>query len=358
VKLTPIAYKEAAYYDGITSVTIGYSKSDASEESTMNSVTTAVENTVTKSSSTNYSVSAGAFGVGISAGGEFTWEDSETRSTSNTHETTVTKISSETTTMEVTIGNNGQPTGKYRYSLFATTDVYYVLVLNRFDRTFKEDRIVVCARPGSATWATDYDPDLSGEFEKTAEGEPLEIPEVDYSTLPIPQPAHPFLGDISFQTDKTWEVGNQIWSDGVIATGCKKNSFNGGTSIGGPYKADCRQNPGYGDLFSWEAVNQYQAALCPDGWRVPTRSDVQTLYDSLGNDLRVYTSSRWGGQLGGNAGANGRGDLNNQGIGGSYWTQTADGPSFAYYLSYFDSGANVTNNNRTYGFSLRCVKDK
>jgi len=65
------------------------------------------------------------------------------------------------------------------------------------------------------------------------------------------------IGQVSFKTSTIWTipaahgVAKQEWSDVVMASGAKKNSFNGNL-------ADCRQNPGYGDLFSWVAVDTYK----------------------------------------------------------------------------------------------------
>ena len=108
------------------------------------------------------------------------------------------------------------------------------------------------------------------------------------------------LGVISFKTDRTWIVGNQEWSDVVMAEACQKKSFNSETknhtiiirndTLGGQiwpryyesYNADCRSNLNYGDLFSWCAVYRFRKELCPDDWRVPTRQDFIDLDIALG----------------------------------------------------------------------------
>jgi uncharacterized protein YjdB len=72
------------------------------------------------------------------------------------------------------------------------------------------------------------------------------------------------IGTASFISDKTWTVGNQVWSDNVTATECQKTTFLGNT-VQGAFRSDCRSNPGHGDLFSWCAVIRYQDVLCPDG---------------------------------------------------------------------------------------------
>ena len=100
---------------------------------------------------------------------------------------------------------------------------------------------------------------------------------------PLSCKAQDFLGTTSFVSDKTWIVGYLEWSDAVVACNCKKNDFDGGDI--GNYKVDCRQNPGFGDLFSDAAIRKYKDQLCPDGWKIPTINDIETLiYALVGTD--------------------------------------------------------------------------
>ncbi|MDR2906875.1 MAG: hypothetical protein LBU91_02660 [Bacteroidales bacterium] len=186
VNYVPIAYKDAVMYDGKTAMTISYSRENATEEAIMESTTTAVENTVSNTSTVSVGVEATFLGFGANVSTEFSWENSETRSTANTYETSLSKINGETLSMSATVGENNEPEGKYRYSLFATTDVFYVLVLNKSDRTQLQSYTTVFARPETYAWGIDYEPDPAGNFGKTAAGDLLEIPELNYNTLPEP----------------------------------------------------------------------------------------------------------------------------------------------------------------------------
>ena len=181
---------------------------------------------------------------------------------------------------------------------------------------------------------------------------------------------HPTFGFITFKTSTVWEIKNaggeviQTWSDAVMGTRCKKDEFNGGTA-GGPYIADCRQNTGYGDLFSWEAVNQYKADLCPDGWAVPTSQDFLDL-DAVLRPMAteettigtVYLES-WGGSLGGYF----QNKMIEQEKSGRYWSQT-ESPTNAmfgcgmliYIPAYLGVTANYQSYNRVIGLQVRCVK--
>jgi len=141
---------------------------------------------------------------------------------------------------------------------------------------------------------------------------------------------HPVLGDVDFKSATTWIIGEgadqQIWSDVVVAENYKKDDFDGGSKETG-FIADGRQNPGYGDLFSWEAVNQYRTALCPAPWRLPDTADFIKLDKLLGGDGTGQDNSpildeyinRWGATYGGSVGSNGFGG---QGTSALYWSGT------------------------------------
>ena len=186
------------------------------------------------------------------------------------------------------------------------------------------------------------------------------------------------LGNVSFATDSTWTIsGNgifQIWSDAVQTDYCSnKTEFSGWyRNIG--LNIDCRSNPGFpGDLFSGQAVFDLRNELCPYPWRVPFRNDFIRLDIALGGDgsvrtrfhilpdtLRMVTDrylNDWGGTLGGFV--NSSGYLGNQGRYAYYWSFTANGPNEAFFLFLGMNGVVIPRDfhSRSYGFSLRCVRD-
>jgi len=210
VNYVPIAFREAVIYNGQTPMTVVYSSSTVNETSVSRAVEEARTYSVSTSSSINWNVSTEvgvetgieAFGfsakvsskIGTSIGGATGWDQTNTRSVANTFTTASSYSSSDTDTREVTIGNNNEPLGKYRFSLFATTDVYYVLITNRAKTQLVGAFTAVCARPVSG-WGLDYDPDVGGTFAKTADGDLLKIPTVTISGLPDPDVT--ITGDIN-----------------------------------------------------------------------------------------------------------------------------------------------------------------
>lgn len=184
---------------------------------------------------------------------------------------------------------------------------------------------------------------------------------------------HPVFGVIGFVTEKTWSVGTQTWSDTVTASAARgKTEYSGGNGMG-EYYVDFVENPGYGDLFSWQAVDLYKEALCPAPWRMPVRQDFIDLDVAMGgNGENRWAESNvayindnylnpavWGGALGGRMDGFDFFYLTGQTFWGHYWTQTSDGNTGnAYLLSIsFDGEVNPqTIGYKAQGFPVRCVK--
>jgi len=182
------------------------------------------------------------------------------------------------------------------------------------------------------------------------------------------------LGRVSFVSDRTWTVGNQIWSDAVTAAACQKTTFDGGTVTTYPLInliADCRSNTAVyaGDLFSWCAVVRFADTLCPHPWRVPTVRDFVLLDRAFGGTgynrsvtIQFITNNyilRWGGEFGGFC--FGDGTLSTQGSRGNYWSLSEfyRNPQHGYLLHFSREGwvDPQSVNRRSSGFKLRCVKN-
>ena len=192
IDLVPVAYREPVIYNGITNVIARYEKSNATQESISQSVTSAFQHCISNKTTTNFGVVAKAsVGIGwlsssvkTSYENEVINEESSTRSFEDTWGTAYTRITQYSDTLEMIIGNNNEPQGKYRYSLFYTTDVFFVVKTDRAKTQVVDSYTAFCARPESGAWGIDYEPDLGGNFGRTASGSLLQIPLVSLSSLP------------------------------------------------------------------------------------------------------------------------------------------------------------------------------
>jgi len=136
------------------------------------------------------------------------------------------------------------------------------------------------------------------------------------------------------------------------------NSSDKGVLINGVRWATCNvgakgtfvTNPeDYGNYYTWEDAK----TACPIGWHMPTSNELQSLVNS---GYTWTTQNGINGMLFGTAPnrifmpAAGISSGSYVGSGGCYWSSTESQGLF------FDSGyATVYGNNKTLGFSVRCV---
>ena len=199
------------------------------------------------------------------------------------------------------------------------------------------------------------------------------------------------LIDVNGRSYPVVQIGSQVW----MGSNLKVWKFHDGTIIqcySNPYVWDTLVIPAmtwyndngwmdttYGCLYNWYAVNT--GKLAPAGWHVPTDDEWSTLVDYLGGfevagglmkstgitnngtglwnspNLGATNSSGFSGLPGGDRGHEGNYyDLNGF---GSFWTSTEKDASYAWYrmLSYNSASARRTYDNKTFGFSVRCIKD-
>lgn len=204
--------------------------------------------------------------------------------------------------------------------------------------------------------------------------------------------------DIDGNVYNTVTIGSQVW----MVENLKTTHYRDGTAI--PNVTDntawnnlttgayCNYNntasnaTTYGRLYNWYAVNN-SSKLAPKGWHVPTDAEWKTLEMALGMTQASADSTGWrgtnesgklketgtthwnspntsatnssgfGALPGGYRNYNGTDD--NVGDCGYWWSATAYGATYAWrrYLFYNNSQVYRSNYYKTYGFSVRCVRD-
>ena len=189
------------------------------------------------------------------------------------------------------------------------------------------------------------------------------------------------------QKYKEVTIGNQVW----MAENLKAAYFSDGTPI--PQVTDsaewknlktpacCWYNnerdlyePMFGPLYNWYAVNT--GKLCPTGWHVPSDAEWTTLINFLGGDSLAGDKLKtdfWGRttnisptapcETGFTARPGGRrtssGIFLSFGYDGEWWSSSEYSNSDALYrfMTVYDSVVISVFANKSYGFSVRCVKD-
>lgn len=135
-------------------------------------------------------------------------------------------------------------------------------------------------------------------------------------------------------------------------------TFSEGKYVWGTDSTTCGNNSPCYDYYSYAAAtagtnpssDAAASDICPKGWRLPTSSELTSLKNSYTTGTAL-TSSPF---LGVYAGYYVYNRFYNGGLYGFYWSSTANGSGYAYYLS-FSTSANVISDNKAYGRSVRCV---
>lgn len=131
----------------------------------------------------------------------------------------------------------------------------------------------------------------------------------------------------------------------------------------------------YGKLYNWYAVNDPRG-LAPEGWHVPTDFEWTTLENCLGGSsvaggaMKEIGTTHWttpnteATNISGFTGLPGSYRSNNGtfgaiGITGIWWSSTEFITAFAWdrILGYNNGLILRSNDNKRYGFSVRCIRD-
>ncbi|MCX6307195.1 MAG: hypothetical protein NT040_19695 [Bacteroidetes bacterium] len=111
-----------------------------------------------------------------------------------------------------------------------------------------------------------------------------------------------------------------------------------------------------GENFDWQAANDPCSLEFGNGWRIPTATEW-TNVDAAGN--WTNPNSAWNSALKMHAAGylfDTGGSLDGRGTNGIYWSnmQSASGKSWGLY--FFSSSCFISEYNKSYGFSIRCIR--
>ncbi len=186
------------------------------------------------------------------------------------------------------------------------------------------------------------------------------------------------LVDIDGNKYKTIRIGDQTW----MKENLKVTHAADGTEIESfIYKNDTSYLNIYGRLYTWNSamngtVEELAQGICPDGWHIPSDEEVKELEMALGmTQAEADLTNTWrgstvgtqlivGGSSGFDAQLSGRrsntGSYSFLGRVEYFWTSTESGSNYAWRRcldKYDDKVGRYDTFPKTYGFSVRCVKD-
>jgi hypothetical protein len=144
---------------------------------------------------------------------------------------------------------------------------------------------------------------------------------------------------------KTWTYGSQIWSDRIVFAPANCNQTNSLSTTS--YTTAEYKISGERYYYSWNCALNNATTFCPSPWRMPTRSDFETLVSNTsGGDLK----SKWG------AYGNVEGSSVVWTCCGYYWATTDKSTTEAYSLQYDTCCKPVQGATKSSGLQVRCVK--
>ncbi len=210
----------------------------------------------------------------------------------------------------------------------------------------------------------------------------------------------PLFDERDGQSYATVQIGTQCWMAENLNLGTMINSTTGGTNNDGEQTSNgifekyCYDNnlsncDTYGGLYQWDEMMQYSTVegtqgICPSGWHLPTDAEWCTLEQEVDPTISCSSMDFRGVDGGGklkdtgslwaypNAGATNSsgftalpggycttgGTFGDMTFAADFWSSTGDS-STAWYRGLSRMFAKIARypNSKTYGYSVRCLKD-
>ncbi len=180
----------------------------------------------------------------------------------------------------------------------------------------------------------------------------------------IPCPGIPtFTDPRDGQVYPTIQIGNQCW--------LQKN-MNYPTGNSWCWDGDSSNCSIYGLLYDWSSA----LSACPEGWHLPSKGEWGELLSLLGNnaggEMKEQGTAHWSSPNTGATNNSGftalpggfrmnNGSFHSLHARAAFWTSSEDQPShpLAWYVYLVEYNAIAYNfdNDKTHGFSVRCLKD-
>jgi uncharacterized protein (TIGR02145 family) len=196
--------------------------------------------------------------------------------------------------------------------------------------------------------------------------------------------------DIDNNAYKTVKIGKQIWMSENLKTTKYRNGDKIRTTSSPTlnikreaseakyqwaYKGDEKNVSKYGRLYTWYAITDSRD-ICPTGWNFPIEEDWQTLTDFLtsetvaGGKMKEKGLEHWNDPNEGATNESGflalpagyrsnDGSFDGLGMAGYWWsaTENFDANGWSRVVNWISSNLSKNSENKSYGFSVRCMKN-
>ena len=159
---------------------------------------------------------------------------------------------------------------------------------------------------------------------------------------------------------RTVKIGKQTWMAENL------NYETQGSWCYAQDQANCKK---YGSLYTWRDTRY----ICPTGWHLPSKKEIEMLFTAIGDPSitgKVLKSQTfWKKNDAGTdnfgfsvlpAGYRSYIDFNDEGNKASFWSETESKGDNAYCLNFYGNHGDkalLNEKNKSYGLSVRCVKD-
>ena len=139
---------------------------------------------------------------------------------------------------------------------------------------------------------------------------------------------------------RNWSFPNKSLTSGESYTEAR-SAISGNTSYGGYYNF-CAASAG---TVCSQTKRDATQSICPAGWRLPTLDQFEGITNQRSAFSPVYSGNYFEGSLGGSTGSN-----------GYWWSATAYNGYYQYYLYDRSGSLDTYYNDKSRGYSVRCVR--
>jgi uncharacterized repeat protein (TIGR02543 family) len=269
------------HYNGVTPIAL--SKTTFNSTTLTEALTETVTESITVSDTQNVTVGvevgwkkafpiAGEFSAKLNAEWSGSWTNSST--TTRSKETSVSRAETEAEqfTVAFTVGEHGEQAGYYRYALYATSDVYFVVTTSADNQTLLGWETVVCAR--DSTYLPHFDYAADGKFDNAPVTGKIDFSDGFYKTLPVPpSPTYAVAfnangGSGTVPSAQSVTAGNSITlptGSGLSKTGYTLSGWSTQANGGTTYAVKTTYTPTANTTLYAQWTVHYETSM-PSGW--------------------------------------------------------------------------------------------